>query len=98
LSPRALQGTHEGLHVRTTNDPVAPPLGPNIDHVKAKPILVDHTIQALIAGAPEPLGRVEVYGPSGWRWWADQTSYLILGVPVLLAVVGGMLARWARRR
>jgi hypothetical protein len=21
----------------------------------------------------------EVYGPSGWRWWADQTSYLILG-------------------
>ena len=40
----------------------------------------------------------EVYGPSGWRWWADQTSYLILGVPVLLAVVGGLLARRARRR
>jgi hypothetical protein len=44
------------------------------------------------------VGPREVYGPSGWRWWADQTSYLILGVPVLLAVVGGMLARWARRR
>jgi hypothetical protein len=39
----------------------------------------------------------EVYGPSGWRWWADQTSYLILGVPVLLAVVGVILARRARR-
>jgi ABC-type Fe3+ transport system permease subunit len=40
----------------------------------------------------------EVYGPSGWRWWADQTSYLILGVPLLLAVVGALLARRARRR
>jgi ABC-type Fe3+ transport system permease subunit len=40
----------------------------------------------------------EVYGPSGWRWWADQTSYLVLGVPVLLAVVGVLLARRARRR
>jgi hypothetical protein len=39
----------------------------------------------------------EVYGPSGWRWWADQTSYLILGVPVLLAVIGAFLARRARR-
>jgi ABC-type Fe3+ transport system permease subunit len=39
----------------------------------------------------------EEYGPSGWRWWADQTSYLILGVPVLLAVVGRVLARRARR-
>jgi ABC-type Fe3+ transport system permease subunit len=39
----------------------------------------------------------EVYGRSGWRWWADQTSYLILGVPVLVAVVGVLLARRARR-
>jgi ABC-type Fe3+ transport system permease subunit len=37
------------------------------------------------------------YGRSGWRWWADQTSYLILGVPVLVAVVGVLLARRARR-
>jgi ABC-type Fe3+ transport system permease subunit len=38
------------------------------------------------------------YGRSGWDWWADPTSYLILAVPVLLAVVGGLLARRARRR
>jgi ABC-type Fe3+ transport system permease subunit len=37
------------------------------------------------------------YGRSGWDWWADPTSYLILGVPVLLAVVGAILARRARR-
>jgi ABC-type Fe3+ transport system permease subunit len=37
------------------------------------------------------------YGRSGWRWWTDQTSYLILGVPVLVAVVGVLLARRARR-
>jgi ABC-type Fe3+ transport system permease subunit len=40
----------------------------------------------------------EVYGPSGWRWWKDQTSYLILALPVLLAVIGALLARRARRR
>jgi phosphatidylglycerophosphate synthase len=40
----------------------------------------------------------EVYAPSGWRWWADQTSYVILGVPVLLAIIDGILARRARRR
>ena len=39
----------------------------------------------------------EEYGPSGWRWWADQTSYLILGVPAVLAVVSVLLARRARR-
>jgi uncharacterized BrkB/YihY/UPF0761 family membrane protein len=43
----------------------------------------------------QALGRE--YGRSGWDWWADPTSYLILGVPVLLALVGGLLARRARR-
>jgi ABC-type Fe3+ transport system permease subunit len=37
------------------------------------------------------------YSRSGWDWWADPTSYLILGVPLLLAVVGGVLALRARR-
>jgi ABC-type Fe3+ transport system permease subunit len=37
------------------------------------------------------------YSRSGWDWWADPTSYLILGVPLLLAVVGVVLARRGRR-
>jgi hypothetical protein len=37
------------------------------------------------------------YPLAGWAWWADLTTYLVLAVPLLPALVGAWLLRRARR-
>src|SRR5919106_335983 len=48
-----LQGANERLDVRATDRLVGPTLGLDIDQIHAKPILIDHPIQATIPAAPK---------------------------------------------
>jgi hypothetical protein len=53
-----LERAHERLDVRPANRMVGPSLGLHVDHVQPEPVLVDHAVQALVAGAAKALGGV----------------------------------------
>jgi hypothetical protein len=37
------------------------------------------------------------YGGPDWHWWTDATTYLVLAVPLIPALIGGWLVHRARR-